>query len=185
MDDDVVTPASVATDAIDADALAADAVAEIIAPFLAAMQAAVDAGAWPQRENKTITFTGAAGLGAVGNVPLFTVTGEVLIQAIVPYVVDDLTEAGQNSTLSLGVTNALTLFIGATSVVDLDTSEFWTEPTASGVVDSGIAVPAALKDIAISSNIVGTVAAQNCDGGTLRFDVYWRPLSVGATLVAV
>lgn len=181
MDDGVVTPAAIATDAIDADALAADAIAEIVAAILAALPE----GAQPTLTHKSITFTGAAGLGLVGNVPLFTVTGEVLIQAIVPYVVDDLTEAGQGSTLALGVTNATTLFIGATLVVNLDTGEFWTEPTGAGVADSGITVPAALKDAAISSNIVGTVAVQNCDGGTLRFDVYWRPLSASATVVAV
>src|SRR3990167_7386280 len=42
-----------------------------------------DGAAWqlylvggPFRASKTIAFTGAANLGAIGNVPLFTVTGE-------------------------------------------------------------------------------------------------------------
>jgi len=134
---------------------------------------------------KSLTFTGAAGLGAVGNVPLFTVTGEVEILRIMPYTVDTLTQAAAGSTLALGVTNATALFLAATPVVNLATGEFWTEATGAGVANSGIAFPAALKDIAITSNIVGTVAVNNCNGGTLRFDIWWRPLSSDGKVVPV
>lgn len=133
---------------------------------------------------KSITFTGAAGLGAVGNVPLFTVTGEVEILRIVPYTVLTLTEALATATLALGVTNATALFIAATNAVNLTTGEFWTEATGGGTANAGIAIPAALKEIAITSNIVGTVGAQAINGGTLRFDVYWRPLSSDGNVVA-
>jgi len=134
---------------------------------------------------KSITFTGAANLGAVGNVPLFTVTGEVMIVAIVPYVVASLTQAAAGSTLALGVTNSTSLLIGATPVVDLDIGEFWTEATAAGLANSGIVIPSTLELVAITSNIVGTVAVNNCDGGTLRLDVYWKPLSVDGLVVPV
>ena len=130
-----------------------------------------------RRTSKEITFTGAAGLGAVGNVPLFTVTGEVLVVYLVPYTVLSLTEAGATATLALGVTNSTSLFIAATNAVNLLTGEFWSEGTGGGTANAGIAVPAALKDIAITSNIVGTVATQAVNGGTLRFDVYYLPLS--------
>jgi len=130
-----------------------------------------------RRTSKEITFTGAAGLGAVGNVPLFTVTGEVLVVYLVPYTVLTLTEALATATLALGVTNLTSLFIAATNAVNLLTGEFWTEATGGGTANAGIAVPAALKDIAITSNIVGTVATQAVNGGTLRFDVYYLPLS--------
>jgi len=179
LDADVITPAAIATDAIDADALAADAIAEIAAALALI-------GAVPQLSHKSLTFTGAAGLGAVGNVPLFTVTGEVVVLAIVPYTTDSLTVGGQDDpTLALGVTNATALFIAATLATNLLTGEFWTEPTGGGVANSGIAIPAALKDIAITSNIVGTVVDHNITGGTLRFDVYWRPLSAGASVTPV
>src|SRR3989304_4301332 len=130
-----------------------------------------------RRTSKEITFTGAAGLGAVGNVPLFTVTGEVLVVYLVPYTVLTLTEALATATLALGVTNLTSLFIAATNAVNLLTGEFWTEATGGGAAKPGCAVPAALKDIAITSNIVGTVATQAVNGGTLRFDVYYLPLS--------
>src|SRR3989337_3833111 len=130
-----------------------------------------------RRTSKEITFTGAAGLGAVGNVPLFTVTGEVLVVYLVPYTVLTLTQALATATLALGVTNLTSLFIAATNAVNLLTGEFWTEATGGGTANAGIAVPAALKDIAITSNIVGTVATQAVNGGTLRLEVYYLPLS--------
>jgi hypothetical protein len=138
----------------------------------------------PYLATKSITFTGAAGLGAVGNVPLFTVTGEVEIYRIVPYTVASLTEAAAGSTLALGVTGATALFIAATVVVNLDIGEFWTEATGAGVAGAGIALPAALKEIVVTGDIVGTVAVNDCNGGTLRFDVYWRPLSSDGKVVA-
>ncbi len=49
---------------------------------------------------------------------------------------------------------------------------------------NGIAVPAALKDIIITDNIIGTVAAQNVTAGVIRIDVVWEPLSGGGNVVA-
>ena len=132
-----------------------------------------------RRNSVSVTFTGASGLGAAGTTTtFFTTTGEVLILYIVPFVVLTLTQSGATPTLALGVTNATGLFIAATTATALATGEFWTESTGGGTAEAGIAVPAALKDILISSNIIGTVGGTlNIDGGTLRLDVYWRPLS--------
>jgi hypothetical protein len=117
----------------------------------------------------------------VGAVPLFTVTGEVLIERIVPICTTLLTEAAPTATLALGVTGSTSLFIAATTATAIDAGEFWvsTTPTANG-----IAVPAALQDIAITDNIIGTVAAQAVDSGVIRVDVYWRPLSADGAVVA-
>jgi hypothetical protein len=136
-------------------------------------------GAQTKRISKTITFTGGAGLGAVGAVPIFTTTGEVLIAALVPFCTTLLTEASATATLALGVTGSTSLFIAATNAVDIDANEFWvdTAPDANGV-----AVPAALKDIAITDNVIGTVAAQAVNGGVLRFDCYYVPLSSDGAL---
>lgn len=135
----------------------------------------------PYRVRKTITFTGAANLGAVGAVPLFTVTGEVLIERIVPICTVNLTEAAPTATLALGVTGSTSLFIAATTATAIDAGEFWVSATPTG---NGIAVPAALKDIAITDNIIGTVGAQNVDSGAIRIDVYWRPLSSDGNVLA-
>lgn len=141
----------------------------------------------PRLERKSVTFNGTAGNGVVGTVALFTVTGEVEILRIVPTVVLTLTEdpVPGGATLALGVTNLPALFIAATTALNLATGEFWTEATGGGTANSGIAIPAALKDIAVTSNIIGTVAVDDITGGTLRFDVIWRPLSANGLVVAV
>jgi hypothetical protein len=136
----------------------------------------------PYLATKTVTFTGAANLGAVGNVPLFTVTGEVIVEYIVAYSVT--TPVGATATLALGVTNSTALFIAATTATNLATGEFWTEATGGGTANAGIAVPAAMKGILVTSDIVGTVAVAAITGGVIRFDVYWRPLSANGALVA-
>lgn len=134
----------------------------------------------PYRVSTTVTFTGAANLGAVGAVPLFTVTGEVLIERIVPFCTVLLTEAGATATLALGVTGSTALFIAAINAVDIDANEFWTGATPTA---NGIAVPAALKDIAITDNIIATVGTQAVDSGAIRFDCWWRPLSGDGNVV--
>lgn len=130
----------------------------------------------PRRASKSITFDDGAGTGDIGAVPIFTVTGEVLIEQIVPFCTTTITEEGTpgGATISLGVTGATTLFIGATTALDIDANEFWvdTSPDANGV-----ALPAALQNIVITDNIIGTIATDELDGGVIRFDVIWRPLS--------
>lgn len=132
----------------------------------------------PILATKTLAFTGAAGLGAQGAVPLFTVTGEVLIEKIVAFCTESL--AGASATLALGVTGATTLFVAATTATDIDADEFWVDNAPDA---AGVAVPAACKDVAISANIIGTVGTADITDGTIRFDVIWRPLSPDGMVV--
>lgn len=134
----------------------------------------------PGVARKTITFTGAAGLGVQGAVPLFTVTGRVIVESIVGYCTVDLISAGGGS-LALGVTGATTLFIGATTATAIDVGEIWasTTPTAAG-----IALPAALQNIAISANIIGTVATGDITAGAIELCVYYRPVSSDGAIAA-
>lgn len=128
----------------------------------------------PKLATKTITFDGTANKGAVGAVPIFTVTGEVLIEKLVPFCTTLLTEAGATATLALGVTGSTSLFIAATNAVEIDANEFWVDTTPDA---NGVALPATLKDIIVTDNIIATVAAQAVNAGVIRFDVLWRPLS--------
>lgn len=137
-------------------------------------------GAGMRRETKTVTFTGAANLGAQGPVPLFTVTGRVLLAVVAPYCTGDLVSAG-GGTLALGVTGSTALLIAATTGTDIDVGEWWVDTTPDS---AGVAVPAALKDIAISANVIATVAVGDITGGTIVFDVWWLPLSSDGNLVA-
>jgi len=134
------------------------------------------------KATKTVTFTGAAGLGlAASNVVYFTVTGEVVVEKVVPFCTVSLTESAINTTLSLGVVGSTALFIAATdAVATIAANLFWvdTAPDANGV-----AIPAALKEIAITDNIIALPAVANVTGGAIRIDVYWRPLSANGLLV--
>ena len=136
------------------------------------------------RASVTVTFTGASGLGLAGSTTtFFTITGEVLLVYLVPFTVLTLTQNLGTPSLALGVVNDTTLFIGATTATTLTTGEFWTELTGGGTAEAGIALPAALKEIIISSNIVGTVGGtNNINGGTLRLDAYYLPLSSNGLL---
>lgn len=128
-----------------------------------------------RRSRATVTFTGAAGLGEAGTaVPVFTVTGEVIIDALVPYCTTLLTESGATATVSLGVTAGVADFIAATNAVDIDADEFWvdTAPDANGVP-----LPAALTNILITDNIIVTPAAANVTAGVIEFTAFWRPIS--------
>lgn len=130
-----------------------------------------------QRHNrKTVTFTGAAGLGAAGTVALFTVTGKVLVNAIVAHCSTLLQTTGA-ATVALGVTNATSLFIAATTATDIDADEFWVD-TVPDI--SGVAIPAAMQNVAISQNIFLTVATADINAGVVTFDIWWQPISDGA-----
>jgi len=134
--------------------------------------------AQPVFVSKSITFTGAASLGAIGNVPLFTITGQVQIVKISGYVLTNL--AGANATIALGITGSTSLFIAATTATTmLTTAAFWASTTATA---NGIALPAALQNVIIETNVVGTVAVAGISSGVLRIDVEYKPLSAGASL---
>ena len=134
-----------------------------------------------QRVLKSVTFTGAAHLGAVGDVPLFTVTGEVLITSIVPFCTDDLVENGATTVMSLGVTGQVALFIANSEPEDIDANEFWQAVAPSDV--GGVALVAALQDILVTADILVTVVNDTVTGGTLVTNIYWRPLSSNGLVV--
>lgn len=134
---------------------------------------------------KTVTFTGAAGLGAVGAVPLFTVTGRIAVDRISAYCSTDLTEAGATATIALGTTTNTSRFIAATTATAIDAGEIWltTTPTAGSLdfpsASAGATDP---SSVMVSENIIATVAAQAVNGGVMEFYLEWTPLSAGASV---
>ena len=129
---------------------------------------------------KTVTFTGAAGLGAVGNVPLFTVTGQVLVTRVYGIVTTNL--AGATATLALGVTGSTSLWIAATTATLLaTTARIWASITPTA---TALALPAAvITETIIDANIVGTVAVAAITAGVLTVYVHWTPIGAGASIV--
>ncbi len=134
--------------------------------------------------SKTITFTGASGLGLHGTATTaFTLAGGfVLVEYIAGRVTTNL--AGATATVTLGITGSTTLFIGTTTATAMLTSaEVWatTTPTAAG-----IAAPAADKGIIINGSVLvsSTHVSADVTSGVLEINCIWRPLTPGATLVA-
>lgn len=132
---------------------------------------------------KTITYT-AGGTGAAGiETDIFTVTGEAIVIAIVPFCTTSLTESAGTPDLALGVNNDTNLFIAATTATAIDANDFWVDASPTEV--GGVALPAALKDIVITDNISCVVGGtNNIDAGVIDFTVYWLPISSNGNVVA-
>lgn len=130
--------------------------------------------------HRDVTFTGAAGAGAVGTITLATVTQAILIVHQSIWCETDLTEALATATLAYGVVGSTSAFIAATNAVDIDANEFWvtTTPTANHIAE-----PAAFRNELIGSNLILTVGAQAVDGGVLHLFVEYEELTESATLV--
>lgn len=129
----------------------------------------------------TITFTGAANFGEAGsNVTVFTVTGKIHVVSLVPYCTTNLAEAAPTATVTLGTTATTNLFIAATNSVDIDADDVW---TAVAPTTRSLAIPAALRDIAVNNNIIMAAATQNTTAGVIDFTMVYYPLSAGAVAV--
>lgn len=138
------------------------------------------------RAVKVVTFTGAAGLGAIGTVALFTVTGRVLLERVVGYCTTDVAvDAGTGAaSLRLQVAGLAGNLIAATLATDIDTGEWWVDATPDA---TAVAIPAALTGIAAAASVqaeVTSTGTQKINGGVVEFYAVWRPLSAGALLVA-
>lgn len=134
-----------------------------------------------QRVATSITFT-AGGTGAAGTATaLFTVTGEVIIVYLVPYCTTDLTQSAGTPNLALGVVGSTSLFVAATTATAIDADEFWVDTAPDA---NGIAIPDALREIAITDNIQCLVGGtNNISAGVIEFTAYWRPISADGLVV--
>lgn len=138
--------------------------------------------------SKTITWTGASGLGANGTTTtFFTVTGGlVAIYAIAGRVTTNHTVSNALATISMGVTGQTALFVPLTVVLNvtglLTATPIWvsTTPTAGGIL-----LPSITQNNVIAANIIATIGGTgNVTGGVLEMNVLWQPVTPGAQLVA-
>lgn len=123
----------------------------------------------PRKFIKTITFTGAAGLGAQGTVAIATVVGSVLLTHLTARCKTLL--AGASATVELGVAGNTEALIAQSTATDIDAGEFWqdTSPEAG--------VSPAIVDKAVTGNIILTVGTADVTSGVLEIVGYWLPLS--------
>lgn len=131
--------------------------------------------------HKIVTFDGTANKGAIGFVPIFNCQGLVEIVHIIPRCTLSLVGAG--ATISLGPSNSTTLLIPAFAAPSIVTGKFWLD-AGTGVYDN-LAIPAALKNVAVEADIFATIAVANITAGVIDFEIIWRPIQAGAILVAL
>lgn len=140
-------------------------------------------GGPPHLATKTVTFTATGAGASAAATALFTVTGQVLIEALVPYCETSLTQDGATPDLALGVVGNTAIFLGATTATAIDAGKFWLDTSPAEV--GAMALPAALKQIAVCANIQCLVGGtNNINAGVIRFSCLWRPLAAGSKLVA-
>lgn len=138
--------------------------------------------------SKTITWTGASGLGAnATTTTFFTVSGGlVVIEEIAGRVTTDHTVSNALATIKLGVVGSDALFIALTVGLNvtglLAATPIWmgTTPTAGGLLKTATTI-----NTVISGNIITTIGGTgNITGGVMEISVRWHPLTPTATLVA-
>ncbi len=136
-----------------------------------------------KQEIKEVTFDAGAGTGAIGDVPLFTVTGSILLVSLVPVCTTSLTETGVTVEMSLGITDSVSLFIAITEPEDINATNFWFDATPSATFET---LPAGFQDIVINgtaNDILATVTNDSVATGVLSFSLVYIPLTTGASAV--
>lgn len=136
---------------------------------------------------KTITFTGAAGAGAVGTVTVFTITGRVWVQSLSAFCTTDLTEAGATATIECGHAGDTDAFIAQTTATAIDTNEWWNGTTpASGGYTQPDSLTAGYQTTArnklLSANVILTIGTQNVTAGVIIFDAWYKPITDDGSL---
>ena len=133
---------------------------------------------------KTVTFTGAAGAGAVGTVAVFTVTGRVIVPYNTVFCTTSLEEAAPTATIIMGVASDTDAFRSTSNAVDCDQND-WLLTAAS---NAGVGVIGSVLDadypIALSESIAFTIGAQNVTAGVLVCDIWYYPITDDGALVA-
>ena len=129
---------------------------------------------------KNVAFTGDAGIGAIGTVDLFTVTGVVWISAFMASCTEGL--AGATATLEVGTVSVLTdLFMAQITATNLANTQLWTDGVISG---EALQVGSEDIDVMCIANIRATVGTANITNGTIDFDLWYRPVTDNGLVVA-
>lgn len=137
---------------------------------------------------KTLAFTGAANLGAVGSpITIWTLTGRVLLVYGTAFCTETVVSTANTGTIALGTASRTLGFVGASTMgaSSLATNEWWAEGAmiagAQGDWVSG-ANQVTLNVAGLSESIIITVATNAITDGTLVFDCFYIPLTAGAGL---
>ena len=116
---------------------------------------------------------------------LFTATGLVEIIDIVAVVTETVVEgAGADNTLSIGTTDDVDLMIGVTAGDVLVTNDIWSKVAGTSLASHDVKAndeSFRIRNTDIDIDVLGT---NSITDGTIVFYCTWKPISVGASLVA-
>ena len=131
--------------------------------------------------SKVVTFDAGAGSGAVGQIPLFTVTGAVTFNLTAICTTLLATQAG--ATISVGTAATVDGIIAVTTGVDIDAGDIWFAAAPATVLDT---MANSLLEFTIGdgADIQANVLVDTIDSGVIEFRCFWTPLTVGASVVA-
>lgn len=122
------------------------------------------------RVRKTLTFTGAANLGALASViTFFTVTGRPKVERLAVFCEVDGVSAG-GGTLAIGTADTVARFMAATLATNLDASKF----ARAGTTALASAPDNLTTPVDISTNVIGTVGTADITGGRIVIDAHYR-----------
>lgn len=124
--------------------------------------------------DKTITFSNAAGSGAIGTVAVATVTSGIIITLGGVLCTTDLT--GGSATIEMGVAGNTASLIAQTTATDLDAGEWWQDASPEAGVSP------AITNKNVYGNIIITVGTAAVTAGVIVIRFFWRPLTATGNL---
>ena len=129
------------------------------------------------RVRKTIVF-----LNSSTDVPVFDVTGRVLIIYLTAFCTDNIVEDGAVAGIVLGTVADRNVLITTINPSEIAVNEWW---TGGASVTESIQMSDSQKDVLISANIILTITGGiDLDSGTIIFDVWYYPITDDGALVA-
>jgi hypothetical protein len=126
---------------------------------------------------KTRTYTGAAGLGAIGASTLFTVTGVVALKV---FAVVRTGLAGASATISVGTAANVAGLIVVTTATNMAADELWHDATP----DATLELSTVSTEKIVTKDVIENILVANVTGGVVKFYAHWRPISDDGMVVA-
>lgn len=118
---------------------------------------------------KVVTFTGAAGLGAVGTVDLFNTSGAVQLNV---FGICEVGLAGATATLDIAFEDSAGFFSSDLTATNVLADEIIAGNNALQYSNGISATRYAVKD---GSKVISNIGTANITAGRIRFVAYWSP----------
>lgn len=131
----------------------------------------------PDRFVRTITLTGASGLGLVDvDIAVATITGRVLLNDIAIFCSTLLASSG-GGVIAFGSVGTTSGIIEVTTATEIDADEFWRDATPE------LEVSRAINDRVIGgANLILRPTVATIQSGVLEVAMYWTPMSADGNL---